>query len=60
MKYSLSSPSIMDKNNKFKIKINKLLLHDLNDSESKSKILSKIQKFIKTEKSLYNQDFHFN
>ena len=60
MKYSLSSPSIMDKNNKFKIKINKLLLHDLNDSESKSKILSRIQKFIKTEKSLYNQDFHFN
>ena len=60
MKYSLSSPSIMNKNTKFHKTINKLLLHDLKDTESKSKVLSKIQKIIKTEKSLYNKNFDFN
>ena len=60
MKYSLSSPSIMNKNIKFHKTINKLLLHDLKDTESKSKVLSKIQKIIKTEKSLYNKNFDFN
>ena len=50
----------MNKNTKFHKTINKLLLHDLKDTESKSKVLSKIQKIIKTEKSLYNKNFDFN
>ena len=60
MKYALSTPSIINKNYKFNNKINKLLLHDLNESEPKSKVLAKIQKIIKTEKSLYNKNFDFN
>ena len=60
MKYSLSFPSIMNKSPRFHKTINKLLLHDLKDTEPKSKVLSKIQKIIKTEKSLYNEHFDFN
>ena len=63
MKYSFSSPSIANKeykNNKFDKEIKKLLLHDLNDSEPKAKVLSKIQKIIKTDTSLYNNHFKFN
>ena len=63
MKYSFSSPSITNKeykNNKFDKEIKKLLLHNLNDSEPKAKVLSKIQKIIKTDTSLYNNHFNFN
>lgn len=60
MKISLSSPSIVNSSNEFKKNINKLLLHNLNESEPKLKVLSKIQKIIKTEKSLYNKNFNFS
>ena len=60
MKNSLSSPSITYRNNQFNTKIHKLLLHDMNQSESKKKVISKIKKIIKTENTLYNNNFDFN
>jgi hypothetical protein len=60
MKNSLSSPSITNRNNQFNTKIHKLLLHDMNQSESKKKVISKIKKIIKTENTLYNNNFDFN
>ena len=60
MKNSLSSPSITNRNNQFNTKIHKLLLHDMNQSESKKKVISKIKKIIKTENTLYNKNFDFN
>lgn len=60
MKNSLSSPSITNKHNQFNTKIHKLLLHDMNESETKKTVISKIKKIIKTENSLYNKNFDFN
>ena len=60
MKNSISCPSILNKNSKFNNRVHKLLIHDFNESESKSDVLSKIKKIIKTEKSLYYKNFDFN
>ncbi len=60
MKNSFSTPSKINKNNKFITRINKLILHDLNSSEPKKKVMSIIRKVINSENSLNNKNFIFN
>ena len=60
MKNSFSTPSKINKNNKFFTRVNKLILHDLNSSEPKKKVMSIINKIINSEQSLNNKNFIFN
>lgn len=60
MKNSFSTPSMINKNNKFFARINKLILHDLNSSEPKKKVISILNKIINSENSLNNKNFNFN
>ena len=60
MKNYFSTPSKINKNTKFFSRINKIILHDLNSSEPKKKVMSIIRKIINSENSLNNKNFNFN
>ena len=60
IKSSFSTPSKINKNSKLFARINKLIIHDLNSSEPKKKVMSIIKKMVKSESSLNNKNFIFN